>query len=119
MDKIKRHHEICDEIKGLYERKNADYGDSFGISFKEEGMAMPRIRLGDKMNRFKNLSKAIEAAEKEWQLLEKQLLEELPLEERALKETQMVEEESLRDTLIDLANYAIMTIVEMELLNEN
>ena len=48
---------------------------------------MPRIRLGDKFNRFKNLSR---------------------------NTTQEVNDESLRDTLIDLANYAIMTILEME-----
>ena len=50
-------------------------------------MAMPRIRLGDKLNRFKALTKS---------------------------GSQQVSDESVRDTLIDLANYAIMTILEME-----
>ena len=88
MDKYKKHKEICDELNELYIKKNHDYGDSFGESFKEEGMAMPRIRLGDKFKRFQKLSRCCE---------------------------QQVKDESLRDTLIDLANYAIMTIVEMEL----
>ena len=49
---------------------------------------MPRIRLGDKFNRFKTLSRKLES--------------------------QKVRDESIRDTLLDLANYAIMTVLEME-----
>lgn len=85
--KILRHAEICKEINRLYERKNHDYGDSFHQTFVEEGMAMARIRLGDKFSRFKTLSRGGE---------------------------QKVNDESIRDTLIDLANYAIMTVLEME-----
>lgn len=81
------HREICEEINGLYARKNHDYGDSFHQTFTEEGMAMPRIRLGDKLARFKSLTKS---------------------------GVQEVNDESIRDTLIDLANYAIMTVLEME-----
>ena len=88
MTRLTRHGQICEELHQLYEKKNHDYGDSFHISFVEEGMAMPRIRLSDKLNRFKTLSRP--------------------------SEDQMVLDESIRDTLIDLANYAIMTIVEME-----
>ena len=87
LNKVERHKKICEELNALYAKKNHDYGDSFHISFAEEGMAMPRIRLGDKFNRFKNLSRNTK---------------------------QEVTDESLRDTLIDLANYAIMTILEME-----
>jgi hypothetical protein len=86
-NKIEKHKRICDELNVLYAKKNHDYGDSFHHSFLEEGMAMPRIRLGDKFNRFKTLSR---------------------------NNTQEVNDESIRDTLIDLANYAIMTILEME-----
>ena len=81
------HREICEEINDLYARKNHDYGDSFHQTFVEEGMAMARIRLGDKFNRFKTLSR---------------------------NEEQKVNDESIRDTLIDLAKYAIMTVLEME-----
>jgi len=86
-DKVKLHSEICTEINELYAKKNHDYGDSFHQTFVEEGMAMARIRLGDKFNRFKTLSRGNE---------------------------QQVNDESIRDTLIDLANYAIMTVLEME-----
>ena len=85
--KIEKHKQICDELNELYVKKNHDYGDAFHLSFIEEGMAMPRIRLGDKFNRFKTLSRGSK---------------------------QEVNDESIRDTLIDLANYAIMTILEME-----
>ena len=87
MSKVERHASICAEINKLYEQKNHDYGDSFHQTFVEEGMAMARIRLGDKFNRFKTLSRGVD---------------------------QKVNDESIRDTLIDLANYVIMTVVEME-----
>ncbi len=74
-------------MNAIYERKNHDYGDSFHETFIEEGMAMARIRLSDKLNRFKALSR---------------------------NGNQQVADESLRDTLLDLANYAIMTVMEME-----
>lgn len=89
--KIEHHASICEEINKLYERKNHDYGDSFHQTFVEEGMAMARIRLADKFSRFKTLS---------------------------LGEEQKVNDESIRDTLIDLANYAIMTILEMEVADD-
>lgn len=85
--KVQLHKEICTEINELYAKKNHDYGDSFHQTFVEEGMAMACIRLGDKFNRFKTLSRGNE---------------------------QKVNDESIRDTLIDLANYAIMTVLEME-----
>ena len=84
---VQKHELITIELNELYERKNKDYGDSFHLSYIEEGMAMARIRLTDKLNRFKTLTKS---------------------------NSQEVKDESIRDTLIDLANYAIMTIMEME-----
>ena len=62
-------------------------------TFVEEGLAMTRIRLGDKFSRFKTLSRlsANDAGQ------------------------QRVTDESIRDTLMDLANYAIMTILEMDM----
>ena len=85
--KVERHEKLCQELNTLYAKKNKDYGDSFHQTFLEEGYAMSRIRLSDKLNRFKSLSR---------------------------RGTQEVKDESLRDTLIDLANYALMTILEME-----
>jgi hypothetical protein len=86
-DKVQRHESICHELNALYARKNADYGDSFHKTYVEEGMAMARIRLSDKLERFKRLTKSNE---------------------------QHVHDESVRDTLIDLANYAILTVMEID-----
>lgn len=90
--KVEKHKALCLKINDLYARKNADYGDSFHTSFEEEGMAMVRIRLGDKFNRFKTLSRGAE---------------------------QRVKDESIRDTLMDLANYALMTVLEMEVASDD
>ena len=87
-NKVSCHEAICEELNALYEQKNRDYGDSFHLSYLEEGMAMARIRLGDKLNRFKQLTRQPAG--------------------------QQVNDESVRDTLIDLANYAIMTVMEMD-----
>lgn len=90
IDKVILHKDLCEEINKLYEAKNHDYGDSFGKTFSEEGFAMSRIRLSDKLSRFKTLSRL------DWC-------------------DQRVHDESIRDTLIDLANYAIMTILELDI----
>lgn len=90
--KVQRHRDICTGLNVLYAQKNHDYGDSFHETFVEEGMAMARIRLSDKLNRFKRLSKDGEKV--------------------------LVIDESIRDTLLDLANYAIMTVMEMDILKE-
>lgn len=50
-DKVLRHRELCMGLNVLYAKKNHDYGDSFHQTYIEEGMAMPRIRLGDKFSR--------------------------------------------------------------------
>ena len=86
-EKVMRHKAICDELNSLYERKNHDYGDSFHQTFVEEGLAMTRIRLGDKFSRFKTLSRL------------------------------SANDADQQDTLMDLANYAIMTILEMDMEN--
>jgi hypothetical protein len=85
--KLTRHKNICDEIKALYERKNHDYGDSFGQSFQDYGILAGIIRMEDKFNRLKKLARGGE---------------------------QKVMDESIRDTLIDLANYSIMMVLELE-----
>lgn len=81
--KVAIHASICSDLTALYERKNHDYGDSFGKGFAEYGMTMPCIRLEDKLNRLKSL----------------------------LKSSAQVDE-SIDDTLMELANYAIMTLIE-------
>lgn len=89
--KVELHSRICTNLTALYERKNHDYGDSFAKSFAEYGMAMPCIRLEDKLNRLKALTR---------------------------NGNQQVNDESIDDTLMDLANYAIMTMVERRMREE-
>lgn len=91
MNKVERHSQICNHLNNLYERKNNDYNDSFGKSYKEYGVTMSCIRLEDKLNRLKALT--------------------------VHNKKQEVEDESIQDTLMDLANYAIMTIIEMDIEN--
>jgi hypothetical protein len=78
-----------DELHNLYIKKNMDYGDSFHLTFLEEGFAMSRIRLSDKINRFDTLSKT-----------------------KDLKG--MVSDESIIDTLLDALNYSVMTVMEID-----
>ena len=85
MNKVEKHAQICMILNELYAHKNADYGDSFGKSFAEYGLTMACIRLEDKLNRIKSLS----------------------------KQKARVSDESIVDTLMDLANYSIMTLVEL------
>lgn len=80
------HHKICEELTALYRKKNHDYGDSFHITFQKWGLPMAAIRLGDKLLRFETL----------------------------IKSESEVKDESIRDTLIDLANYAILTVMELD-----
>lgn len=86
MDKYEKHLEICKELNSLYKAKNHDYGDSFGETFDKLGIISAVTRITDKVNRLQSL---------------------------CTKE-QKVQDESIKDTLIDLANYAIMTLIEIE-----
>ena len=92
MTKVERNAQICKYLTDMYERKNNDYNDSFGKSYVEYGMAMPCIRLEDKLNRLKALT--------------------------VHNHSQEVLDESIRDTIEDLANYAIMTLIELDIENE-
>ena len=88
MNKIEKHKEIVDGLNKTYAKKNSDYGDSFSDSLDEFGIVASVVRMSDKMNRLKSLS---------------------------LKNNkQEVNDESMQDTLLDLANYAIMTAMWLE-----
>lgn len=87
MDKTENLEKIFQEMLETYKAKNKDYGDSFSKSYKEFGLTAPIIRIGDKYQRLKTLSNTSEI---------------------------QVKDESIRDTLKDLANYAVMTMVELD-----
>ena len=79
--------DITEEMNALYERKNHDYGNSFSETFRKLGIISAATRMLDKMNRIVSL---------------------------VTKDQQKVNDESIRDTLIDIANYAVMTIMEID-----
>ncbi len=85
--KIDKHKELCTYLHETYKNKNADYGDSFAEMFAEFGIITAITRIGDKFNRLKNLYKNKE---------------------------QKVKDESVRDTLLDMANYCLMTVAEID-----
>ena len=87
MDKTMTHENLCKEIHELYIKKNHDYGDSFGKTYKDLGIISAATRISDKYNRFIELAKGNEP---------------------------LVSTETIRDTLIDMANYALMTIIELD-----
>ena len=86
MNKTDKMDLLMREMLKTYRDKNADYGDSFSKSYQEFGLTAPIVRMSDKMERLKSLTKA----------------------------DAKVKDESIRDTLIDLANYAMMTVIELE-----
>lgn len=80
------HKELCDQLNKTYSKKNADYGDSFAMTRAEFGNQAILIRLSDKFFRLKTLLQSGSAAQ--------------------------VPDESIEDTLLDLANYCLMEVVE-------
>jgi hypothetical protein len=88
MDKESMFKAITKQMLALYLLKNKNYGDSFHKTYEDYGMIMPCIRLEDKLQRLKSLVKQGDKAN--------------------------VDDESIRDTLIDLANYSVMTVMELD-----
>ena len=88
MDRVQTHKDICKELNDVYAKKNHDYGNSFGETFDKLGIISAVTRISDKYNRLVSLCT-------------------LPDEER------MVRDETISDTLLDLANYCIMTEIAL------
>lgn len=85
-ENVADHRRILSELHAQYVAKNADYGDSISKTFEEFGMTAPLIRMKDKLNRITVL----------------------------VKQENQVKNETLRDTLLDLANYAITAVMELD-----
>ena len=80
---IQQFMDITTNMAKTYAAKNHDYGDSFDNSLDKFGLIASIVRMSDKMNRLETL---------------------------ITKEAQ-VKDESIKDTLLDLANYSIMTVM--------
>ena len=85
-----RFKEITDKMFETFKVKNHDYGSSFSNLFKECGMTYAYGHMAEKLERVKSL----------------------------MKDEAKVNGESMRDSLLDLANYAILTIMEIEKVGE-
>jgi hypothetical protein len=70
----------CDSLSSVLIKKNHDYGNSVQKQFQKYGLSSILIRLDDKLSRLDNL----------------------------LENNQMVSDESILDTLQDLAGYALL-----------
>ena len=87
MDNVEKFKKLTAKMADLYEEKNRNYGNSFDKSLDEDGLLVSKIRIGDKYNRFSSLLK---------------------------QKSEGTSDESIVDTLVDLANYAIMTVMWMK-----
>ena len=79
---------LCDLMHEIYIKKNSDYGNSFSDLYDEYGSIISEIHIREKFNRFKQLR---------------------------TNESQVGE--SIEDTLMDMANYCLLTLLEMKKLN--
>ena len=81
----KLHQELLDYIHNLYMTKNKDYGSSVHDTYSKYGFTSFLVRLEDKLNRARVIS----------------------------QQEATVLDEKLEDTLLDLANYAILAVMEL------
>lgn len=86
-EKVKYFREMTTKMDDVYAAKNHDYGDSFS-KLRQRYPISILIRLADKLNRLETLMLGADAK---------------------------VKEESIDDTLLDLANYAVMELVERKM----
>lgn len=86
---MKTREEIYEEILGdmtkLYKTKNNDYGSSITDTYNKFGLVSFLVRIQDKLNRATTLN----------------------------KQEAKVLDEKLEDTLIDMANYSVLALVEV------
>lgn len=85
----KRHQELCDQIHDTYIQKNTAYGDSFHELYKDLGIISAVTQITHKYSRLKTLAKD--------------------------KNNNIdIGDEAITDTLLDLANYCLLTVIEIE-----
>ena len=86
MNKIEKHKELLDYLHKLYIEKNHDYGDSVHDTYVKYGITSFLVRMEDKLNRARTLT----------------------------RNAALVNNEKIEDTLLDLANYAILAVLELQ-----
>lgn len=88
MDRLGIYQYILSNLEDTYKKKNSDYGNSVGDTYEKFGDISFLTRITDKYNRILSL------ADK--------------------GETGQVKDEALEDTILDLANYCLLWLVERE-----
>lgn len=83
---IELHMNLCADLHETFVAKNTAYGNSFSLTFQEFGIVSALTRLSDKWNRIKSLAKGAKND---------------------------VKDESLIDSLMDMSNYCVMTVMEL------
>ena len=79
------HKDLCEELHQTYLAKNKDYGNAFSEQIQEYGQVVSLIRIEEKFKRFKQL---------------------------VLTEEHEVKDEKAFDTLLDMANYCLLSAME-------
>ena len=80
---------VCHELQVVFNQKNEGYGDSFSRTFNRWGLISAVVRITDKFNRLESLT-----------------------ERNGLFE-------DIEDTLMDMANYCIMTIAQLRMMRSS
>ena len=88
MNRLGIYQYILSNLEDTYKRKNSDYGNSVGDTYEKFGDISFLTRITDKYNRILSLADKGEAGE--------------------------VKDEALEDTILDLANYCLLWLVERE-----
>lgn len=86
-DLVEKHLILCNRLNSIYEQKNNAYGNSFGETFEKLGIISAITRISDKYNRLINL---------------------------AIHPEINKGDEAIEDTLLDMANYCLMTYMELQ-----
>lgn len=82
-----RHRKILDEMADTFSKKNSDYGNAFEEILDDFGASYAVGRLKEKLKRLTQL---------------------------VVSNKQEVKDESIEDTLLDMANYAVLTIMWLQ-----
>lgn len=85
MNKVETFRKIVNDMADLYEKKNENYGDSFGKLYQDLGPIAGLVPLHNKLDRLTNLIRSGESGDFE----------------------------SIEDSFKDLACYAVMNLIEM------
>lgn len=82
---VELHEKLLKDLHGIYVAKNQDYGNSIHDTYEKYGLISFLVRIEDKLNRARTLT---------------------------TREASVVEEK-IEDTLLDMANYAILAVMEL------